>query len=84
LVFGIYFYPSQSHRALGVSIGKNYTERYELPMVYISYNPVEKNFAIQYQKGQGGETIRTECGSKVSKSNFQEIEHWLNDKTKIR
>ncbi|WP_299435640.1 hypothetical protein [uncultured Aquimarina sp.] len=78
------FYPSQSHRALGICLGKNYTERYELPMVYISYNPTEKNFAIQYQKGQGGETIRTECGTKVSKNEFKEIHEWLNNKTCTR
>jgi len=78
------FYPSQSHRNLGISLGKNYTERYELPMVYISYNSTEKNFAIQYQKGQGGETIRKECGSKVSKNELKEIQGWLNNKTCAR
>lgn len=76
------YYPSQSHYALGLSLGKDYNERYDLPMVYISYNAEDDNFAIQYQKGQGGKTRRVECGSKVSNSNFQEIENWLHDKNK--
>ncbi|MDH7447622.1 hypothetical protein [Aquimarina sp. 2201CG14-23] len=74
------YYPSQSHNALGLSLGKNYQERYDLPMVYVSYNAEDDNFGIQYQKGQGGETKRIECGSKVSNTNLQEIELWLNDK----
>ncbi len=75
------YYPSQSHNALGLSLGGNYEERYNLPMVYISYNAEDDNFGIQYQKGQGGETTRIACGSEVSNSNFQEIELWLNDKS---
>ncbi|WP_103070111.1 hypothetical protein [Aquimarina sediminis] len=74
------YYPSQSHYALGLSLGKNYEERYYLPMVYVSYNVVENNFAIQYQKGQGGETIRVVYGSELSKSNFKSIEDWLDNK----
>ncbi len=75
------YYPSQSQNALGLSLGKNYQERYDLPMVYISYHTMDDNFGIQYQKGQGGKTTRIACGSEVSNSNFQEIELWLNDKS---
>lgn len=74
------YYPSQSHYALGLSLGKDYEERYDVPMVYISYNAVENNFSIQYQKGQGGETVKVECGNQLSKTNFNEIELWLKNK----
>ncbi|MFC5048403.1 hypothetical protein ACFSTE_13695 [Aquimarina hainanensis] len=76
------YYPSQSHCALGLSLGKNYEERYHLPMVYVSYNPVENNFAIQYQKGQGGETVRVVCGSRISKKEWRDIERWLDNEKK--
>lgn len=78
------YYPSQSHYALGLSLGKNYSERYDLPMVYIRYNSVDKNFDIQYQKGQGGETIIVDCGNKVSESDFKSIARWLDDKKNSR
>jgi len=71
---------SQSHRALGISLGKDYTERYELPMVYIRYNATEDNFAIQYQKGQGGTTISVACGKEISHNQLKEIESWLHNK----
>jgi len=78
--FWDHFYPSQSHRALGISLGKDYTERYELPMVYIRYNATEDNFAIQYQKGQGGTTISVACGKEISHNQLKEIESWLHNK----
>ncbi len=74
------YYPSQSHYALGLSLGKDYNERYDLPMVYISYHAEDDNFAIQYQNGQGGETTRVEYGNELSKKELKEIECWLNDK----
>ncbi|EZH73436.1 hypothetical protein ATO12_15970 [Aquimarina atlantica] len=74
------YYPSQSHYALGLSLGKNYDERYNLPMVYIRYNADKNNFDVQYQKGQGGETTRVDCGSKLSENHFKSITHWLGDK----
>ncbi|MEW7280391.1 hypothetical protein ABW636_17505 [Aquimarina sp. 2201CG1-2-11] len=75
------YYPSQSHYALGLSLGKNYDERYDLPMVYIRYNSDKNNFDIQYQKGQGGKTTRVACGEKLLKKDFHRIERWLDDKT---
>ncbi len=75
------YYPSQSHYALGLSLGKNYDERYDLPMVYIRYNSDKNNFDVQYQKGQGGETTRVDCGNKLSENDFEDIVLWLNDKT---
>lgn len=76
------YYPSQSHCALGLSLGKNYEERYNLPMVYINYNTADHHFYIQYQKGQGGETTKVECGSNLSKTDFEAIALWLNDEKK--
>lgn len=78
------YYPSQSHYALGLSLGKNYDKRYDLPMVYIRYNSDKNNFDIQYQKGQGGETTRVDCGSKISESDFKSIAHWLDNKKNNR
>ena len=72
------YYPSQSHNSLGLSLGKNYKERLELPMVYISYNSSNKSFAIQYQKGQGGETMLVDRGKSIYENDFADIENWLN------
>jgi len=76
------YYPSQSHRALGLSIGKNYDERYQLPMVYIRYNAEGDSFDIQYQKGQGGETFVTVCIGALAKSDLKKIVDWLDDTKK--
>ena len=80
LGFWSMYYPSQSKRALGLSLGKNYDERCRLPMVYIIYNSSDHQFAIQYQKVQGGETICEVSGKELSSAEFQKITNWLTSK----
>ena len=80
LGFWSMYYPSQPKRALGLSLGKNYDERCRLPMVYIYYNSIDHQFAIQYQKVQAGETTREVYGERLSSVEFQKITDWLTSK----
>ncbi|MFD2562882.1 hypothetical protein [Aquimarina rubra] len=69
---------------MGLSTGKNYNERYDLPMVYIRYNDEDNNFNIQYQKGQGGETKLVECADNLTENDLNEIRLWLHNTSNRR
>ena len=78
------YFPSTSHEALGLSLEFDSDKRFEMPMAYIIYRSKNKEFEIQYQKGQGNTTLEKNCGTELSKIDFLEIDKWLSDKNNER
>ena len=78
------YFPSTSHEALGLSLEFDSDKRFEMPMVYIIYKSKNKEFEIQYQKGQGNTTLEKNCGTELTQNDFLEIENWLSDKNNER
>ena len=78
------YFPSTTHEALGLSLEFDSDKRFEMPMVYIIYKSKNKEFEIQYQKGQGNTTLEKNCGTELSQIDFLEIDKWLSDKNNER
>ena len=78
------YFPSTSHEALGLRLEFDSHKRFEMPMVYIIYKSKNKEFEIQYQKGQGNTTLEKNCGTELTQNDFLEIENWLSDKNNER
>jgi hypothetical protein len=78
------YFPSTSHEALGLSLEFESDKRFEMPMVYIIYKSKNKEFEIQYQKGQGNTILEKNCGTELTQIDFKEIEKWLSDNNNER